>query len=318
MPAVKGAAQVNDLVVALVARRFYLEDHSKLQIADELGISRFKVARILEQAVRDGVVRITVTVPPEIDLDLSEQVAERHGLRQVVVVRPPADDDQDEQRRLLAQACASVLAHRLHTDDVFGVSWGRALSALADTLPQLPQIPVVQMVGSIPSADLNVNSLELVRRIGQQTGGDVYPLHVPWVLDSRAVANALRATPHVQSTLTHCNAITFALVGVGAWAPGGSTLRSLLPADLVESLDRRGAVAEMCGTVVDAQGRTVGGRTLEPRCITITTDQLLGIGDIMGLAAGPDKAPAIAATIRAGLLQRLVTDSATAQTLLTL
>ena len=309
---------MDDLVVAMVARRFYLEDRSKLEIADELGMSRFKVARILEQAVRDGVVSITVNVPPEIDLELSEQVARHHSLRQVVVVRPPHDRDPAEQQRLLAQACAKVLAHRLHTDDVFGVSWGRALSALADDLPPLPRMPVVQMVGSIPSADLNVNSLELVRRIGAQTGGDVYPLHVPWVLDSRGIATALRATRHVQSTLNHYDHITFALVGVGAWAPGGSTLRSLLPTELVQSLDDLGAVAEICGTVLDADGRSLGARTLGPRCITISTTQLRNIGDVMGLAAGPDKAPAIAATIRAGLLQRLVTDSATAETLLAL
>lgn len=309
---------MDDLVVAMIARRFYLEDRSKLEIADELGMSRFKVARILEQAVRDGVVSITVNVPPEIDLDLSEQVAQHHGLRQVVVVRPPHDRDPGEQQRLLAQACAKVLAHRLHADDVFGVSWGRALSALADDLPPLPRLPVVQMVGSIPSADLNVNSLELVRRIGAQTGGDVHPLHVPWVLDSRGVAAALRATQHVQSTLKHYDRITFALVGIGAWAPGGSTLRSLLPTELVQSLDDLGAVAEICGTVLDARGRALGARTLGPRCITISTAQLRNVGDVMGLAAGPDKAPAIAATIRAGLLQRLVTDSSTAETLLAL
>ena len=172
------------------------------------------------------------------------------------------------------------------------------------------------MVGSIPSADLNVNSLELVRRIGAQTGGDVYPLHVPWVLDSRGVATALARDRTCAEHLDRYDRITFALVGVGAWAPGGSTLRSLLPAELVQSLDDLGAVAEICGTVLDARGRTLGARTLGPRCITISTAQLRNIGDVMGLAAGPEKAPAIAATIRAGLLQRLVTDSPTAETLL--
>ena len=38
------------VMLAAVARRHYLQNQSKVEIADELGISRFKVARMLESA----------------------------------------------------------------------------------------------------------------------------------------------------------------------------------------------------------------------------------------------------------------------------
>ena len=36
------------ILIASVARRYYLEGRSKVEIAEELGLSRFKVARLLE------------------------------------------------------------------------------------------------------------------------------------------------------------------------------------------------------------------------------------------------------------------------------
>src|SRR6266536_1030302 len=57
--------------LAAVARRFYLEGRSKLEIAEEFGVSRFKIARLLDQALASGIVRIEVGVPAQIDAELS-------------------------------------------------------------------------------------------------------------------------------------------------------------------------------------------------------------------------------------------------------
>jgi DNA-binding transcriptional regulator LsrR (DeoR family) len=302
------------LVTALVARRYYVDGQTKSQIADELGISRFKVARILDTALRDGIVRIEIAIPPEVDLELGRQLEERFGLRQAIVVS--TEDEPEAMRRQLGRACASLLAQRLTDADLLGVSWGLTLHALADVVHSLPRAGVLQMVGSIPTADLNVNSLELLRRLGQSTGGPTYPLHVPMILDSVETAAALRSVGHVASTLARFPDITCALVGIGVWRPGGSSVRGALSRSLVEKLDRAGAVADVCSTVLDRDGRVVGGETVAARCIAITTDQLRAIPDVIALAGGADKIDAIRATARAGLIHRLITDTGAAQALL--
>src|SRR3712207_496534 len=45
---------------ASVARRYYLDGRSKTEIADEFGLSRFKVARLIETARATGLVRIEI------------------------------------------------------------------------------------------------------------------------------------------------------------------------------------------------------------------------------------------------------------------
>ena len=44
-----------------IARRFYFDDVSKMQIGNEFGISRFRVARLLEKARAIGMVRIEIS-----------------------------------------------------------------------------------------------------------------------------------------------------------------------------------------------------------------------------------------------------------------
>ena len=51
------------VLAARVARQFYLEGVSKVDIADQLGISRFRVARLLDSARESGLVRIEIGLP---------------------------------------------------------------------------------------------------------------------------------------------------------------------------------------------------------------------------------------------------------------
>src|SRR5579859_5021598 len=74
---------------AAMARRFYLEGKSKIQIAEEFGVSRFKVARVLETALERDLVRIEIRVPAELDAERSDALRARYGLRHAVVVESP-------------------------------------------------------------------------------------------------------------------------------------------------------------------------------------------------------------------------------------
>ena len=95
-------------LAALVARRYYLDERSKVEIAGELGLSRFKIARLLETARDSGLVRIEIGHPGLIDVGLAAQIMDRFGLRHAVVVDTP-EDHLDLLRRQLGQVAAELL-----------------------------------------------------------------------------------------------------------------------------------------------------------------------------------------------------------------
>src|SRR5260370_21746111 len=89
-PAADGPAA--SVLAATVARRYYLEGASKREIAQELGLSRFKVARVLDHARSSGLVRIELHYEGEIDLDLSVRLASPLKPRRCLVVHAPQED----------------------------------------------------------------------------------------------------------------------------------------------------------------------------------------------------------------------------------
>jgi DNA-binding transcriptional regulator LsrR (DeoR family) len=303
------------VTTVLAARRYFLDGASKSEIAQELGISRFRVARLLEAARRDGIVQIEIGAPPDINVDLSIELAARYGLRDALVVRA-IDGPEDFTREQLGRACAELLSETLEADDVLGISWGRTLHSMVGHLSRLPACAVVQIVGSVPTLELDVNSMELVRRVGDCAGGPVYPLPVPLLVESPEMAAALRGDPHIHKTIAMFDRLTKAVVGIGAWTASGSTVRAALPEELAADLDAAGAVADICSTVLDSNGWQVRADGFPSRVIAISPDQLRAVPDVVAIAGGAAKATAILAALRSGLIHRLITDEEAARQLL--
>lgn len=298
----------------LAARRFYLDGVSKSDIAEELGISRFKVSRLLESARKDGIVRITIDVPAEVDVDLSARVASTFGIRKALVVKV-LDPSEEFTRLQLGRAGAAVLASSLGPKDVLGLSWGHTLQALVGALEGLPPCAVVQIVGGVP-ANLNINSMELVRQVAERAGGDVYALHVPLLLDTPAAAAAIRSEYHVRRTVEKFAHLTKAVVGVGAWDVDRSALRSALPPDLAERARRAGAVADICMTMLGEDGRPIALEELNSRLIAIRLDELAKVPEVIAIAGGAAKAPAVKAACRSGVVHHLITDESCARAMI--
>ena len=208
--------------------------------------------------------------------------------------------------------CSSLLSERLTSSDVLGVSWGRTLHALAGVVGPLPACEVVQMVGTVPAVDLDLDSMDLVRRFGQATGGAMHALHAPLVVDTPELARALRESDFVRATTRRFPDITCALVGIGSWDRGGSSLRSALPPQVATRAADAGATADMCSTVLDEHGAVLDATRGSPT------------GASRSRPSSSERSPRHRhrrrrregrrhrATARAGLVHTLVTDHAAA------
>ncbi len=310
------ASRLHLVNTVLACRRYYLDGASKSEIASELGISRFKIARMLDRARREGIVRIEIDPLPELDLDLGDELARLQGIRGAVVVRS-GTGPAELRLAQLGRAAAAVLGDILETSDVLGISWGRTLHALVGQLPRLPACTVVQLVGSVPTLQLEVNAIELVRRLAERATGPVFPLHVPLLVGSAEMADALTSDSMAAATLGKFDSLTRAVVGIGAWTPGGNSIRAALSDADARAVDAAGGVADIASIVLDAEGRQVRAAGLPERCIAIREEQLRRVPDVIAIAGGADKVPAIRAALRSGLIHRLVTDEEAARLLVT-
>jgi DNA-binding transcriptional regulator LsrR (DeoR family) len=189
-----GPAQV--VLTASVARRYYLDGRSKVEIAEEFGMSRFKVARLLDDARDTGLVRIEIRSDGAIDVDLSAQLRDRYGLQHSIVVGAP-DDDPGHLRDHVGRAAADLLAEIVTPQDVLGLAWARSVSVMARALPPLPGTPVVQLSGSLSMPGGSDTSVDVVREVAGASGGVAHCFYAPLTVTDAATARALRQQPEV-------------------------------------------------------------------------------------------------------------------------
>jgi len=302
------------VLTAAVARRYYLEDASKVEIAEEYGLSRFKVARLLESARARGLVKIVISAPESIDVELSSRLQRAYDLQHAVVVNTP-ETDAAALRRDLGKAAAALLTEIVTADDVVGLAWSRAVSAMTDALTALPAVPVVQLTGALARSDVEDSSVDLVRRVGRAFGGPAYFFHAPTIVPDAATAAALRRVPEIAKTLQQFSTVTNAVVGVGLWAPTESTVYDATEQDVRDVLSGLGACGEIAGALVDTNGQPVQ-TDLPERMICPSADQLRAIPEVLAIAYNSVRSPVVKAAVRGGLVNSLVTDASLARTLL--
>lgn len=305
------------VLAASVARRFYLDGRSKVEIASEFGLSRFKIARILEAAAEHGIVRIEINLPAEIDADLSDGLRTRYGLRHAIVVSARPDDPTGPESVTshLGPVAAGLLTELVEEDDVLGLAWGRAISAVGASLTELAPCTVVQLTGVHSLGTVDAGSVEAVRRAAAVSGGEAFPIYAPLLLPDPTTAATLRGQSAIAEVFDQFHGITKAVVAIGAWGPTLSTVYDALDEAERAAYRDLGVRAEMSAHLFDADGKVIGTE-LTDRVISIGVEELRAVPEVIGVAGGVQKADAIAAVLRSGLLTTLVTDESAARHLL--
>jgi DNA-binding transcriptional regulator LsrR (DeoR family) len=308
----RGPAQL--VLTASVARRYYLDGRSKVEIAEEFSLSRFKVARLLDDARSSGLVRIEIGHPGVVDVELSARLMDALGLTHCVVTDTP-DDHPATLREHLGAAAAELLTELVTTDDVLGLSWARSVSAMAGALRVLAPVPVVQLTGALARPGADDSSIELVREVARVGGGPAYYFYAPMAVPDPTTARALRGQPEVARAFGLIGSVTKAVAGVGAWAPEQSTLFDATSEAERGELGRVGVCAEVSGVLIDDGGEPVPAPLTE-RMIGITAAQMRAVPEVIGIVYGRAKARAVLAAVRGGYVDSLVTHSTLATTLI--
>jgi DNA-binding transcriptional regulator LsrR (DeoR family) len=300
-----------------VARMFFDREMTKVQIASHLGISRFRVARLLDHARQQGLVRIEFRDIPRQDRGLASSIEKHFGIDLCIVAAAGPRSEGGAQP--LARLAASVVGDLIGSEEVIGIAWGSTLAAVVDELPSRldPGVHVVQLAGSSGRVERIRNPGELARILADRLGGTYHALFAPAFLESPDLRDALLREPEIQATVSLFEQVSLAIVGIGAFAGGKRSSSSLVHSRVLsdEDLDRllgEGAVGDLILYPFDMHGRFVADR-LAHRALAISPAQLARVPRVIAIAGGASKATAIAAALSTGIIKVLVTDAPAAE-----
>ncbi|AXK46966.1 sugar-binding transcriptional regulator [Brachybacterium saurashtrense] len=307
MPAPRDTA-----VVVRAARLYYEQGRSQTEIAHELDLSRSNVSRILSQAKERGIVEITIhdpDGPPRRDEALEAALRAAFSLREAHVVSAPRAPAMES----VAREGAAVLAQRVATVRSIGVSWGQTVQSVVaelETLRPRPTPAVLPLVGGHSTLDQFDSGESVLRVLASRLGATPRTLYAPAVLESATAVATLRGESSIGEVLAAAAQVELALVGIGSLGRHSSPLvLGLMRLSEAEraAFAAQNPVGDVCGRFVDADGVPLGAPT-DQRVLALTFSQLLRIPEVVGVAAGPEKAPGVLGVLRSGVIDTVVVD----------
>jgi deoxyribonucleoside regulator len=301
---------------AKVCRLFYQENLTKVEIERKLHISRFKVARILKEAKRSGLVKIQIA-EPQADLSILEsQLESELGLKSVALVW---DDGEslDLLKKKVGRLAADYVLGILRAEDVLGVGWGTTTFELVNALPNSApvHVRVVQVSGGNAAIEAGIDSQALTMRLGRKFGVKPYLLHAPTFVDRPETREMLMKESAFRQVFKIYEQIGVLVAGIGAFLPRGFLGSRTITASEMALLRKQNAVGEFLTYCFDREGNFCQTEVLN-RTIAIPVALIKKIPCSIGIAVGSQKAMAVLGTVRAGLINTLITDTTLARTLL--
>lgn len=300
------------------AQLYYRLNLTQDEVGKRLGVSRFKVGRLLDRALREDAVRIEIVHPAARLVAVEDALVGRFGLAGAIVVDVPGTgseaDDEELARERVADAAAAHLAV-LQPGGAIGVSWGRTMLALAAHLQPgwTRAAEIVQLNGAVSRSARPTRAQEVVERFGMTTGAAIRLLSAPAIVGSAELRRALEADPAVGETLTAARQAPTAIFGMGVFGPASAhVLSGYLDDTDMAALAAAGAVGDVLGRFLALDG-SIALPALDERTVGLPLDDLRTKPLTVGLAAGAGRGPIALAALRTGLLRVLVADEGTAE-----
>lgn len=298
---------------------YYHDGLNQNEIAERMRISRASVANYLNEGRARGWVRVHLDSDVFRGHRLAAELCAVYGLAEALVV-PDDPVDPDGAATSVARvtrAAADWLPRLLEPGDRLGVSWGATVYQMAQQLPisPVPDLTVIQLLGSRPAA-LGFAAEACTSMLAQRLGGQCINLHVPLVLSSKALRDALSDEPVVHEQLEALASCNKTVLACGTCDADAHVVRSgILSVENIAHYRDKGAAGVICGRLIDSVGQPVVAE-VEERMIGVTLDQMRGKDMALLVAAGPGRADPAKAAIKGGFVTHLATSARVAEQLL--
>jgi DNA-binding transcriptional regulator LsrR (DeoR family) len=293
----------------------YVGGLTQAQIAKRLGLNRIRVNRMLAQARDQGIVQIRINSKVASCVGLEERLRERYGVADVTVVPTPPDGALIPQT--VAIAAGEALSKRIRSGMSVGVGWGRTLRLSLKSLNVRPaeNLSVVSLLGGLTRGSA-LNVYELASQLADLYDAECFYVAAPIYTDTEATRDLLIRQPILEDAFAHARAVDLAFLSVGGLDMGATNFRlGLVDEEDLVSLRKAGAVGDICAHWIDEHGRIVD-HPLNRRVIALSPENLRDIETVILASGGRDKAPALRAALRLGVVDVLVTDESAAAAVL--
>ena len=287
-----------------IAWYYYMENMTQQAIADRLNITRMRVIKLLEKARQTGVVQFRISSSLDFRRDLETKLMEKYHLRDCYTV--PTNPNETGTTDTIARAASIYIADHVRENSYINFGYGDTTSKTIEYLAKNLETAVsfVSLTGGVgyylPKSESNIFNAKL------------YLIPSPIIMSSAQMADAIKKESSVQEVTDMIRLASMTIVGIGGMDDSATIVKSsiLNPSDF-RLLAMKGAVGDVICHFIDKDGNLVDTE-VDSRLVSVHLSTLKELDNVIGVAAGKHKLPAIHAALTGGYVDILITDEETA------
>ncbi|MCH4123873.1 MAG: sugar-binding transcriptional regulator [Levilactobacillus sp.] len=298
-----------------VAKMYYQADQSQSQIAQQLGISRPTVSRLLQFAREQGLVRIQIVDPVQ-DVQTLEQALTAAYHVEVHVV-PTQLTANAELLNTVGSYAARYLEDIVQEHDVIGIGWGKTIYAIGSNLAPdtLTGVEVIQLKGSVSYSTEHTYAYESIDAFANAFHAVPQYLPLPVIFDHQQTKELVEKERHIQYLLELGEKANIAIYSVGTVRNNALVFQLGYLREPEKAALQAHAVGDIFSRYIDENGEIVDPQ-LNGRTIGINLASLKQKEHSILVAAGDAKVPAVKAALLGGYPNCLIIDQHAAAQLL--
>lgn len=308
--------EVNERDILRVCYLYYKEEKTQNEISSLFGVSRFKISRILKEARKRGLVSVTINDPMADLTELEIKLAKKFGLKQTILVRLSEFSGKSALDQV-GEAGAQYLRRIVSNYKIMGVTWGYTVYNVINNLQPLEvhDLTLVQIGGGLGTIEGTDNNM-LTMMLGQKLGAKAYVIPAPVIVRDRSIRDRLFKEKMIQETFAIARKADLVLFGVGIIGQEGLLWRSgFFDESDTRKLIKSGAVSAVCGRFFSAKGQQCCS-DFDDRTIGLNLEELRKIKHKICIATGLGKLDGILGALRGQLVDVLIIDENTGESLL--
>jgi DNA-binding transcriptional regulator LsrR (DeoR family) len=298
---------------------YYNQGLTQKDVAEQLGISRTTVIRLLDEAMKRSEVQIWINDSIGDCVELSVKLERAYGLDEAIVVPSPANSDVNALAKSVGLALGQFLSEAIPDNYTIGVGWGRTMTASLSSFrsPRRDNCKVVSLLGGVVAVH-QTNPIDYTWRLASQLGAECYMFLAPLLVDSVETKRALIEKCGLATLYDLAETLDLAIVSCGDIGPHSTSLsEGFISRETLRELIDAGCVCDTMFNFIDAEGRSVD-HPINQRAMAIDLDTLRKAKHIVLASGGAHRAIAIRATIKRIGCNTLITDEAAARALMAL
>ncbi|MDF7638090.1 sugar-binding transcriptional regulator [Lactobacillus sp. ESL0791] len=302
---------INQLIS--VAELYYLNGNTQKEIADKVHIHRSEISRMLKEARKLGLVKISINRPNNNLEGLQKFFIKRFGLKDALIIPENTDD---LNLKTLGNFAANYLEKNIQSNFTIGISWGRTLAHTFQAMPSKSTrhgITVVPLIGG-PTGILknDYQSNHLVYTLGEKLNAKCETLNCPAIVSSEKIKNELTANPNNQVVFNYWKNLDCAIVGIGS-----SLITDLSQwkefyknSNFNNIFKKTNTVGDILSQPFTAEGKIINSS--QYHVIGMNLAEVKKVPQVIGIACGKNKIKSILGALNTGVLDVLITTDITA------